>query len=86
MVRFQVLTATSMKTAVFWDVAPCSLVDIDDVSEVLAVSIIRVMSLVALVIETVSTSETSVNIYQASRRNVPEDNHLRVQCFCYKIP
>jgi hypothetical protein len=28
-VRFQVLMATSMKTAVFWVVAPCSLVDID---------------------------------------------------------
>jgi hypothetical protein len=27
-VRFQVLTAMSMKMAVFWDVAPCSLVDI----------------------------------------------------------
>jgi hypothetical protein len=27
--RFEVLTATSMKKVVFWDVAPCSLVDID---------------------------------------------------------
>jgi hypothetical protein len=26
-VRFEVLTATSMEMAVFWDVAPCSLVD-----------------------------------------------------------
>jgi hypothetical protein len=34
-VRFQVLTATSMKITVFWDVAPCSLVEIDLVSEVL---------------------------------------------------
>jgi hypothetical protein len=29
MVRFQVLAATSMKMAVFWDVAPCSLLDTD---------------------------------------------------------
>jgi hypothetical protein len=29
LVRFQVLTATSMKMAVLWDVAPCSLVEID---------------------------------------------------------
>jgi hypothetical protein len=29
LVKFEVLTATSMKTAVFWDVAPGSLVDID---------------------------------------------------------
>jgi hypothetical protein len=28
-VRFQVLTATSMKLAVFWDLSPCSLLDID---------------------------------------------------------
>jgi hypothetical protein len=28
-VRFHVLTATSMKMAVFWDAAPCSLVDTD---------------------------------------------------------
>jgi hypothetical protein len=28
-VRFQILTATSMKMTVFWDVAPCSLVDND---------------------------------------------------------
>jgi hypothetical protein len=27
--RVQVLTATGMNMAVFWDVAPCSLVDID---------------------------------------------------------
>jgi hypothetical protein len=28
-VRFQVLTAASTKVTVFWDVAPCSLVEID---------------------------------------------------------
>jgi hypothetical protein len=28
-VRFQVLTAMNMNVAVFWDVAPCSLIDID---------------------------------------------------------
>jgi hypothetical protein len=27
--RFQVLTATNMRMAVFWDVAPCSLVEVD---------------------------------------------------------
>jgi hypothetical protein len=34
----------SMKMAVFWVVAPCSLVEVTDVSEVLAASIIREMS------------------------------------------
>jgi hypothetical protein len=29
MVRFQVLAAASMNMAVFWDVAPCSLVESD---------------------------------------------------------
>jgi hypothetical protein len=28
-VRFQVLTAASMKLRVFWDVVPCSQVDVD---------------------------------------------------------
>jgi hypothetical protein len=28
-VRFQVLTAASMKIRAFWDVAPCSLVGVD---------------------------------------------------------
>jgi hypothetical protein len=40
-VRFEVLTAASVKIAVFWVVAPCSLVEATDVSEVLAASIIR---------------------------------------------
>jgi len=28
-VRFRVLTAASMKMAAFWDMAPCSLVEVD---------------------------------------------------------
>jgi hypothetical protein len=40
--RFQVLTAVSLKMAVFWVVAPCSLVEkFTDILEVLAASIIR---------------------------------------------
>jgi hypothetical protein len=31
----------------------------------------------ALMMEAASTSETSVNLYQTTRRNIPEDNHLR---------
>jgi hypothetical protein len=34
---------TSQKMAVFWDVAPCSLVDIEQFSEERTASIIRVM-------------------------------------------
>jgi hypothetical protein len=28
--------------------------------------------------EAVRTSKTSVNIYQTTRRNIPEDNHLNI--------
>jgi hypothetical protein len=33
-----------MKMTVFWDVTPCSLVEIKDISEVLTASIIRAIS------------------------------------------
>jgi hypothetical protein len=46
------------------------------VSEVLAASII---SAIALMMETASTSETPVNIYQNTRRNIPEDSHLHTR-------
>jgi hypothetical protein len=39
-----------------------------DVSEVLVASI-------TLMMEAVSTSETSVNFYQTTRSNIPEDSH-----------
>jgi hypothetical protein len=42
--------------AVFWDVTPCSLVDIER-----------------------CFSETSVSIYQATQRNIPEDNHVHTR-------
>jgi hypothetical protein len=49
-VMFEVLTATSMKMAVFWDVAPCILVHTD-----------RRFSVMILMMEAVSSSETSVS-------------------------
>jgi hypothetical protein len=57
--------------AVFWDVAPCSVVD-TDVSKKLTASIIRVM----MMMEAANSSETSVNIYKTTWHNIPEDNHL----------
>jgi hypothetical protein len=66
-----------MKMAVFWVVAPCILVEVYDISEVLAASIIRARGLlIALMMEAASTSETSVNFYQNTRHNNPEDSHL----------
>jgi hypothetical protein len=57
--------AKSMKITVFWNVAPCSLV--------------KVYRLIALIMEAASTSETSVNFYQTTRCNIPED------IFIYKL-
>jgi hypothetical protein len=44
-----------------------------------AASIIRAMmeALIALMLEAASASETSVNVYQTTRRNIPKDSHLR---------
>jgi hypothetical protein len=64
-IGFEVLTAVSMKMAVFWVVAPCSL----DVSEVL----------IALMMEAASICETSVNFYQTTWRNNPEDSHFHTR-------
>jgi hypothetical protein len=33
-------------------------------------------SCIALMMEAVSTSETSVNLYHTTQRNIPEDSHL----------
>jgi hypothetical protein len=67
LVRFQVLTAASMKFRVFWDVAPSSHVEANDVTEVRTASIIRAM------MEVVCTSETSVD-NNFTRQYIPEDN------------
>jgi hypothetical protein len=34
---------------------------------------------IALMMEAAITSETSVNFYQTTRRNIPEDSHLQVK-------
>jgi hypothetical protein len=46
-----------MKMTVFWDVMPCSLIEVYPR---------------ALMMKAVNTSETSVNFYQTTRRNNPE--------------
>jgi hypothetical protein len=37
------------------------------------------LALIALMIEAVRTSETTVNIYQTTLRNIPEDSHLHTR-------
>jgi hypothetical protein len=60
-VRFQVLTASSMKTTVFLDVAPYSLVYIDR----------RFRSAYCFHHQ---GDETSLNFCQTARRNIPEES------------
>jgi hypothetical protein len=55
-----------MKMTVFWDVAPCDLVEVYR----------RFRGAIALIMEAESTSETSVNIYQTARRNILEGSNL----------
>jgi hypothetical protein len=73
-VRFQVLTASSMNIAVFWVAVPCCLVDVErrfrDYS-----------SIFSLMMEAESLSETSVIIFQVTRRSIPEGIHLLTVTF-----
>jgi UDP-N-acetylmuramyl pentapeptide phosphotransferase/UDP-N-acetylglucosamine-1-phosphate transferase len=59
-----------MKVTVFCDVAPCSLGQTH--------RRFRDAYFIALILKSVSTSETSVNFYETTRRNIPEDTHLYI--------
>jgi hypothetical protein len=50
-----------------------------DVSEMLLASIFGAM-MMSLMMEAQGTFETSVNFYQSTRRNNPEDSHLHTLC------
>jgi hypothetical protein len=52
---------------VFWDVEPCSLLEVYR----------RFRR--ALTMEAANTSGTSVNFYQTTLRNIPEDTHLHTR-------
>jgi hypothetical protein len=64
---FEVLTAVSTKMAVFWVVAPCSLVEVYQ----------RFIGPCCLHHQGESPSETLVNLYQTTRRYNPENSHLQ---------
>jgi hypothetical protein len=67
--QFQVLKAASIKRAVLWVVAPCSLIEVYR-------RFIGACSLIALMVEAAGKSETSVDFHQTIRSNNPEDSHL----------
>jgi hypothetical protein len=60
-----------MKMAFFWDAAPCSLVKVHQRFRGVAVSTIAL-------IQATSTSETFVNFYQTTRRNIPENSYVPI--------
>jgi hypothetical protein len=74
LVRFQALMAANMKKTVFLDVPPCSLEETDLRT---FQNCLLLPSLIALMMEAISTSETSINFYETTRRNIPEDGHLQ---------
>jgi hypothetical protein len=76
-VRFQVLTAASMKMTAIWDVAPCSPLNWTDVSEARTASNIWVM------LQAVRSSVTLVYFKKTTRCYIPDGcNHLNTPCVC----
>jgi hypothetical protein len=64
--------------AVFWVVAPCSLVEV--YQHFRGPCCLHHQALITLMMEAARTSETLVNFYQIAWCNNPEDSHLRTLC------
>jgi hypothetical protein len=73
-VGFEVLMAVSTKMAVFWIVAPCSLVEV--YHRFRGPCCLHYQGLITLMMEAPRTSEMLVNFYQTTQRYNPEDSHL----------
>jgi hypothetical protein len=82
-VRFQVLTAVSIKMTVFWYVVPCSLVEV--YRRLRCAYCLHRQGKIALMMDVASTSEISVNFYQTTRCNIPEDSHLQLDEFLWHL-
>jgi hypothetical protein len=59
---------------VFWDVLPCSLVEVHR-----RFRGVCCLHQGTLMMEAASTSETSESFYQTTWRNIPEDSHLHTR-------
>jgi hypothetical protein len=66
---YLLLANTLIKTIIFWDVSPFSLVEVYRRFRVAC-------CLHHQGDEAANTSETSVNLYETTRHNIPEDSHL----------
>jgi hypothetical protein len=75
--------AVRMKMAVFWGVAPCSLVEID--RRIRGVYYVHDHAFISLMMEAISTCGTSLSFQHTARRHVPEDSHLRMSCVVRKL-
>jgi hypothetical protein len=75
-VRFEVLTAVSMKFRVVWHVVLCGH---DEVNR--RFRGVLPPSCIALMMEAVRTSETSVNFKMTTWRYIPEDSKLQLYLF-----
>jgi hypothetical protein len=69
--KFEKNKSKDFEMTVCRDVAPCSPVEVYQ-------SFRRDCCLIGLMMEAASTSETSVNFYQNTRCNIPEDNLLQI--------
>jgi hypothetical protein len=67
-----------MKMALFWVVAPCSMVEVYRCFN--GACCLRHQGEAAA-----RTSETSVKLYKTTRRNNPEDSDLQIDYFCVYI-
>jgi hypothetical protein len=60
----------------FWDIAPCSIVEVD---RRFRASYFLHHRFIDLMMEAVCTSETSVNLYEATRHSIPEGCHIHIR-------
>jgi hypothetical protein len=68
-VRFQVLTAANMKFRVFWDVLPCSQIDVD-----LRFQVLTVVSMKFRVFwDVLPCSQIDVDLDLRTQQYIPED-------------
>jgi hypothetical protein len=72
-VGFEVFTAVVMKSIIFWDMTPCSLLSCFSPACLLVLSEIISST---LKMEAICSSETSVGTQQTTRRYIPEDDTL----------